>query len=100
MKNVAILGSGSWGTALAFHLANAGHDVRLWGRNAELIDEMKARRANAVYLPDVVLPAGVVPTASLEEALHRAEIRRRGAAVARHARGDPRGGAVHSARRR
>ena len=74
MKNVAVLGSGSWGTALAFHLANAGHDVRLWGRNADLIDEMKARRANAVYLPDIVLPRGVAPTASLEEALQRADI--------------------------
>ena len=74
MKTVAVLGTGSWGTALAFHLANAGHDVRLWGRNAELIHEMKERRANAVYLPDVVLPGGVAPTASLEEALDRAEI--------------------------
>ena len=74
MSTVAVLGSGSWGTALACHLASAGHDVRLWGRNAELIGEMKARRANAVYLPDIVLPAGVAPTASLEEALRRAEI--------------------------
>ena len=46
----------------------------LWGRNADLIEEMKARRANAVYLPDIVLPRGVVPTASLEEALQRADI--------------------------
>jgi glycerol-3-phosphate dehydrogenase (NAD(P)+) len=74
MKTVAVLGSGSWGTALAFHLASAGHDVRLWGRNAELIEEMKSRRANAVYLPDIVLPPGVRPTASLEEALSRADI--------------------------
>ncbi len=74
MKTVAVLGSGSWGTALAFHLASAGHDVRLWGRNAELIDEMRARRANAVYLPDILLPPSVAPTASLEEALHRADI--------------------------
>ena len=39
-----------------------------------MIDEMKSRRANAVYLPDVVLPSGVAPMASLEEALHRADI--------------------------
>src|SRR5262245_39888449 len=74
MKTVAVLGTGSWGTALAFHLANAGHGVRLWGRNADLIDEMKSRRANAVYLPDIVLPSGVIPTASLDEALQRADI--------------------------
>jgi len=74
MKNVAILGSGSWGTALAFHLANAGHDVRLWGRNPELISEMVLRRVNAEYLPAIVLPPGVAPTASIEQALHRADI--------------------------
>ena len=74
MKHVAILGSGSWGTALACHLANAGHDVWLWGRNGDLIRDMHRRRANAVYLPDVVLPAGVTPTASLEDALVRADI--------------------------
>ena len=73
MKNVAILGAGSWGTAIAAHLANVGHDVRLWGRNADLIQEMKSRRANAVYLPDIVLPVGVRPTTSLEEALERAD---------------------------
>jgi glycerol-3-phosphate dehydrogenase (NAD(P)+) len=74
MKNVAILGSGSWGTALAFHLASAGHGVRLWGRNASLIDDMRSRRVNEVYLPDIVLPPAAMPTASLEEALHKAEI--------------------------
>ena len=56
MTKVAVLGSGSWGTALAFHLASVGHDVRLWGRNPDLIAEMTLRRVNAVYLPDVVCP--------------------------------------------
>jgi glycerol-3-phosphate dehydrogenase (NAD(P)+) len=48
--------------------------VSLWGRNAELVSEMKLRRANAVYLPDIVLPPAVTPTASLEEALNRTDI--------------------------
>jgi glycerol-3-phosphate dehydrogenase (NAD(P)+) len=74
VRKVAILGTGSWGTALAFHLAHTGHDVSLWGRSAELVSEMKAQRANAVYLPEIVLPPAVVPTASLEEALQRADI--------------------------
>ena len=73
MTKIAVLGAGSWGTALSAHLAQAGHDVRLWGRNASLIEEMKSRRANATYLPDVVLPAGVSPTASLDKALGRAD---------------------------
>ena len=97
MKKVAVLGSGSWGTALAFHLANAGHDVRLWGRNPELIDEMKARRANAVYLPDIVLPPRRRADGLARRSASSRGHCRGGAAVARHARGHPIGGAVHSA---
>lgn len=73
MRKTAILGSGSWGTALAFHLSSAGHEVRLWGRNPDLINDMRSRRVNAMYLPDIVLPATVFPTSSLEEALEKAE---------------------------
>lgn len=69
MARIAILGTGSWGTALAVHLGTAGHDVRLWGRHEGLVEELRARRANAVYLPDVVLPAPVRPTAALDETL-------------------------------
>ena len=47
MKNIAVLGSGSWGMALAAHLGQACHDVRLWGRSPELVADMKARRTNA-----------------------------------------------------
>lgn len=73
MRTIAILGAGSWGTALGFHLAGSGHAVKLWGRNAELIADMNQRRANSVYLPDVILPRLVEPTASLENALVGAE---------------------------
>ena len=48
MRSVAVLGAGSWGTALAVHLGRLGHDVRLWGRDRLLVDDMRARRANAV----------------------------------------------------
>lgn len=66
---IAILGAGSWGTALAVHLGRVGHDVTLWARDQSLVDEMRARRANAVYLPDVTLPAGVTVTHDLAESL-------------------------------
>jgi glycerol-3-phosphate dehydrogenase (NAD(P)+) len=69
MGRVAILGAGSWGTALAVHLGRVEHDVRLWARDHVLVDEMAARRVNAVYLPGVTLPASVDVTASLQEAL-------------------------------
>jgi glycerol-3-phosphate dehydrogenase (NAD(P)+) len=68
-SEIAILGAGSWGTALAVHLARIGHAVRIWSIEAPVIEEMRERRANAIYLPDVLLPAPVMPTASLEEAL-------------------------------
>jgi glycerol-3-phosphate dehydrogenase (NAD(P)+) len=69
----AIVGAGSWGTALAVHLARSGRDVHLWGRDDALIRELVARRANPTYLPDVGIPAAVTPTSSLGEALARAQ---------------------------
>ena len=72
--NVSVLGAGSWGTALAVHLARAGHDVRLWGRDRALVEEMSARRANAVYLPDVALPDKVTVTDALDLALAATEL--------------------------
>jgi glycerol-3-phosphate dehydrogenase (NAD(P)+) len=73
-SDVAILGAGSWGTALAVHLARIGHAVRLWSIEAPIVAEMRERRANAVYLPDVALPEAVLPTAAIEEALRGVEI--------------------------
>ncbi|MGE3955105.1 MAG: NAD(P)H-dependent glycerol-3-phosphate dehydrogenase [Vicinamibacterales bacterium] len=70
----AVLGAGSWGTALAVHLARVGHDVRLWARDAATVRDIHARRANAVYLPDIHLPDPVVPTASLEDAVADTEL--------------------------
>jgi glycerol-3-phosphate dehydrogenase (NAD(P)+) len=69
MSPVAVLGSGSWGTALAIHVARTGRAVRLWGRDAHLVDEMSRTRTNPVYLPDVALPPGVTPEASLQDSL-------------------------------
>src|SRR6187399_1774876 len=65
----AVLGAGSWGTALAIHLASVGHGVTLWGRDAGLIEEMRGRRANPTYLPDITFPPLLNPVASLDEAL-------------------------------
>jgi glycerol-3-phosphate dehydrogenase (NAD(P)+) len=74
VKQAAVLGGGSWGTALAVHLGELGHPVRLWARDAALAREMHARRANAVYLPDVSFPDHLQPTGSLDEALAGAEL--------------------------
>ena len=71
---VAILGAGSWGTALAVHCARAGHDVRLWARDASLAEQIVRTRHNARYLPDIALADCVKVTASLEHALDAAEV--------------------------
>ncbi len=68
-RSVAVLGAGSWGTALAVHLGRLEHDVRLWARDSGTVDEIRRRRANAVYLPDVRLPDNVLLTGSLADAV-------------------------------
>jgi glycerol-3-phosphate dehydrogenase (NAD(P)+) len=74
MERVAIIGSGSWGTALAVHLATLEHDVRLWGRDPALVDDMAARRANPVYLPDITFPPSLSVASALPETLAGASI--------------------------
>ena len=74
MRAVAILGAGSFGTALSAHLALSGHRVRLWARDAVLAADIARRRANPVYLPDVTLPAAIDVGADLPHALADAEM--------------------------
>ena len=70
---MAVLGAGSWGTALALHLSRVGHDVTLWGRDGCLLEDMRRTRANRRYLPDVVLPADVKLAGRVVEAIERAD---------------------------
>jgi len=53
---IAVLGAGSWGTALAVQLARSGQPVTLWGRNATELQALGTERSNGRYLPGVVLP--------------------------------------------
>jgi glycerol-3-phosphate dehydrogenase (NAD(P)+) len=70
---IGVLGSGSWGTALAVHLSRTGHDVRLWARDAALAAQMTETRANPTYLPGIELPSSLQPTHMLAEAIGDAE---------------------------
>lgn len=65
----AVIGGGSWGTALANVLARNGHDTILWVHDAELVDEINLRHANPLFLPGIQLCPGLTCTASLAEAL-------------------------------
>jgi glycerol-3-phosphate dehydrogenase (NAD(P)+) len=73
-ETVTILGAGSWGTALAVHLARVGHDVRLWARDADLALEMAETRTNARYLPEIQLPDRVTPLSKHAPALQDAKV--------------------------
>ena len=70
---IGVIGSGSWGTALAVHLAHTGHEVRLWARDAALASEMAVSRENRGYLPGIELPAALMPTADMQAALDGAQ---------------------------
>jgi glycerol-3-phosphate dehydrogenase (NAD(P)+) len=70
MKRVAVLGAGSWGTALAKVLADKGHPVALWARRPEVAASIARQHKNEAYLPDVTLPDNLEATSDLAEALH------------------------------
>ena len=74
MKRIAIIGGGSWGTALAVIAARAGHTVQLWSRNADVVRSINERRVNSRYLTSVQIPTSVAATNELSDALDRAEL--------------------------
>jgi glycerol-3-phosphate dehydrogenase (NAD(P)+) len=65
----AVIGAGSWGTALAIQFARAGHPVRLWGRDPAQQAAMAQARCNARYLPEAPFPPGLEAVATLDAAL-------------------------------
>ncbi|AOP49588.1 MULTISPECIES: NAD(P)H-dependent glycerol-3-phosphate dehydrogenase [Streptomyces] len=73
MTRCAVYGTGSWGTAFAMVLADAGCEVTLWGRRAALVDAVNNGRTNPDYLPGVELPASVRATTDPAEAARGAE---------------------------
>ena len=73
-KTVAVLGAGSWGTALAIHLARAGLNVRLWGYHDDHVVVMQRERCNQQYLPGVVFPENLELYSKLEDALRGDEL--------------------------
>ena len=66
---IAVIGAGSWGTALAIQCARAGCATRLWGRDAALVTQMAAERVNARYLPHAPFPDALQIVADLGQAV-------------------------------
>lgn len=73
MMNIAVLGAGAWGTALAASLAGY-HKVSLWARNPAQVEEMNSTRANSRYLPEVPLPDALGFSSDLESVLADASL--------------------------
>ena len=70
---IAVIGAGSWGTALAILLANKGLEVALWGRDAAAMNAMQAARENVKYLPGHHFPQNLAATADPARAAERAD---------------------------
>ncbi|MGN1349792.1 MAG: NAD(P)H-dependent glycerol-3-phosphate dehydrogenase [Anaerovoracaceae bacterium] len=73
-RKIAVMGAGSWGTALAVALSANDHEVRLWGRNQSMMEEMQKERENRKYLPEVILSDNIQCTSAAADALRGAEI--------------------------
>ncbi|MDT7690077.1 MAG: glycerol-3-phosphate dehydrogenase [Acidobacteriota bacterium] len=71
---VAVIGAGGWGTALSIVAARAGRKVRLWSRNAEVVEQINARHVNSTYLDGHAIPEAVRATSDVCEALSGAEL--------------------------
>lgn len=72
MQNIAIIGSGSWGTALGVHLANLGNNVKIWSfdeEEAKIINNGKCK-----FLPDIDLPKGIYCSTNIEEIIENTDL--------------------------
>jgi glycerol-3-phosphate dehydrogenase (NAD(P)+) len=73
-RRVAVIGAGSWGTALAIVAARAGHDVLLWSRNAAVVESINLNHVNPLYLTDAFIPNSVRANGDIEEVTNGAEL--------------------------
>jgi len=71
---VGVIGAGSWGTALAVIAGRAGHDVRLWSRNAEVADAINRERSNPCYLKETRIPDNVGASQKILDVVPAAEL--------------------------
>jgi len=73
-KRIAIIGAGSWGTALAIIAARAGHEVTIWSRDPEVVNSINEQRVNSRYLTSASIPDRVKATNEIAAALEQASV--------------------------
>lgn len=71
---IAVIGAGSWGTALASVLADKGYPVTIWAHEPEVTEEIRLYKENRTYLPGIFLPQSLVATSNIEEAVFRKDL--------------------------
>lgn len=74
MSRIAVIGAGSWGTALSIVAGRAGHNVRLWSRNSEVIEEINRVHLNSRYLEKFEIPESVSAVGDLAQSVEAAEL--------------------------
>ena len=74
MDNILVIGGGSWGTAFAHYLTLKNKPVKIWVREEEIIDSIKSRRENQVFLPGTKLSENLIPISDLESETRAADI--------------------------
>lgn len=74
MKNISIIGAGSFGTAIAMLSATKGHKVAIWARESNVVQGINRNKVNPAYLSDITLPENITAYHKLEEALENAEM--------------------------
>lgn len=74
MKRIAVIGAGSWGTALGIVAARAGHEVHLWSHNAAVVESVNREHLNPRYLTEARIPDSVRATSNIVEAVDRSEL--------------------------
>lgn len=74
MKRIAVIGAGSWGTALGVVAGRAGHEVTFWSRNSAVVSSINRERVNSIYLPDTAIPDGVIASEDISEVVSESEL--------------------------
>ena len=74
MKNIGVIGAGSWGTALATVVAGKGNNVKIWDINEAHLKSMEENRENVSYLPGVPLAENIEIAYTVKEALEQADV--------------------------
>ncbi|MCH8028507.1 MAG: NAD(P)-dependent glycerol-3-phosphate dehydrogenase [Candidatus Dadabacteria bacterium] len=73
-QKISVIGGGSWGTAIAKHLAEKGFKTTLWVKEPEVRDSIRQKRVNTLYLPEIELPGNLSPTDDINEAVEGREV--------------------------